>query len=77
MWTRLFKVAVALLRQLHSRDLRRQFCPEGMWISTRISMLKFDKPPDLRSLTRRPHMRPFRGLPCYTREDLGTNSLKS
>ncbi|XP_008557305.1 ubiquitin-protein ligase E3C [Microplitis demolitor] len=32
-WEYLFKATTGLLRQLHSRDLRRQFCPEGHWIS--------------------------------------------
>ncbi|XP_034947102.1 ubiquitin-protein ligase E3C [Chelonus insularis] len=33
MWMYLFKAYSDLLRQLHSRDLRRQFCPDGHWIS--------------------------------------------
>ncbi|KAH0553850.1 ubiquitin-protein ligase E3C [Cotesia glomerata] len=34
-WEYLFKATTGLLRQLHSRDLRRQFCPEGHWISSK------------------------------------------
>lgn len=30
-WPNLLRVCVSLLRQLHTRDLRKGFCPEGMY----------------------------------------------
>ncbi|XP_043593820.1 ubiquitin-protein ligase E3C isoform X1 [Bombus pyrosoma] len=70
MWTHLFKVTVGLLRQLHMRDLRRQFCPEGHWIASNI-VIPIDKPQDF--TFRRRRLRgyiPFQGLRVFTREDL-------
>ncbi|XP_076671002.1 ubiquitin-protein ligase E3C [Andrena cerasifolii] len=70
MWTHLFKVTVGLLRQLHVRDLRRQFCPEGHWIASNI-VIPIDKPQDF--AFRRRRLRgyvPFQGLRVFTREEL-------
>ncbi|KZC14784.1 Ubiquitin-protein ligase E3C [Dufourea novaeangliae] len=70
MWTHLFKVTVGLLRQLHTRDLRQQFCPEGHWIASNI-MIPIDKPQDF--TFRRRRLRgyvPFQGLRVFTREEL-------
>lgn len=70
MWAHLFKVTVGLLRQLHTRDLRRQFCPEGHWIASNI-VIPLDKPQDF--TFRRRRLRgyvPFQGLRAFTREDL-------
>lgn len=70
MWTHLFKVTVGLLRQLHMRDLRQQFCPEGHWIASNI-VIPIDKPQDF--TFRRRRLRgyiPFQGLRVFTREDL-------
>ncbi|XP_006621472.1 ubiquitin-protein ligase E3C [Apis laboriosa] len=70
MWTHLFKVIVGLLRQLHMRDLRRQFCPEGHWIASNI-VIPIDKPQDF--TFRRRRLRgyiPFQGLRVFTREEL-------
>lgn len=69
-WTHLFKVTVALLRQLHVRDLRWQFCPEGHWIASNI-VIPIDKPQDF--TFRRRRLRgyvPFQGLRVFTREEL-------
>lgn len=35
-WQKLFKATVNLLRQLHTRDARRPFCPPGHWISKQV-----------------------------------------
>ncbi|XP_015521284.1 ubiquitin-protein ligase E3C [Neodiprion lecontei] len=70
MWVHLFKVTVGLLRQLHTRDLRKQFCPEGHWIASNI-VIPLDKPQDF--TFRRRRLRgyvPFQGLRAFTREDL-------
>lgn len=29
-----------MLRQLHTRDARRSFCPEGHWISRQVAILQ-------------------------------------
>lgn len=68
-WTHLFKVTVGLLRQLHTRDLRRQFCPEGHWIATNV-VIPIDKPQDF--AFRRRRLRgyvPFQNLRAFTREE--------
>ncbi|XP_076243560.1 ubiquitin-protein ligase E3C isoform X2 [Calliopsis andreniformis] len=68
-WTHLFKVTVALLRQLHVRDLRWPFCPEGHWIAPNI-VLPIDKPQNF--TFRRRRLRgyvPFQGLRAFTREE--------
>ncbi|XP_071542676.1 ubiquitin-protein ligase E3C [Panulirus ornatus] len=38
MWAHCFKVCVGVVRQIHLRDTRRMFCPEGHWLSTRVSL---------------------------------------
>ncbi|KYM98999.1 PREDICTED: ubiquitin-protein ligase E3C [Cyphomyrmex costatus] len=68
-WTHLFKVTVGLLRQLHTRDLRRQFCPEGHWIASNV-VIPIDKPQDF--AFRRRRLRgyvPFQNLRAFTREE--------
>ncbi|CAH3047243.1 unnamed protein product [Porites evermanni] len=35
-WIKLLKDVTSLVRQLHSRDSRRQFCAEGHWLSRKI-----------------------------------------
>ena len=45
-WSRLFKMLVSLVRQLYTRDTRRQFCPSDHWISPRVS-LPLDRPQDI------------------------------
>lgn len=69
-WTHLFKVTVGLLRQLHTRDLRRQFCPDGHWIASNV-IIPIDKPEDF--AFRRRRLRgyvPFQSLRAFTREEL-------
>ena len=69
-WSHLFRTTVALVRQLYTRDTRRQFCPSNHWISDRIA-LPLDRANDVslrRSRLR--HYRPFQGLRCFTREEL-------
>ncbi|KAJ8686743.1 hypothetical protein QAD02_022537 [Eretmocerus hayati] len=70
MWAHLFKVIVSLLRQLQTRDLRRQFCPDGHWIASNI-VIPINKPQDF-SLRRRRlrNYMPFQGLRVFTREEL-------
>lgn len=68
--THLFKVTVGLLRQLHTRDLRRPFCPQDHWITSNI-VIPVDNPQDF--TFRRHRLRgyiPFQGLRGLTREDL-------
>ncbi|XP_043264433.1 ubiquitin-protein ligase E3C [Colletes gigas] len=70
MWTHLFKVTVGLLRQLHTRDLRQQFCPEGHWIASNIA-IPLDRPQDF--TFRRSRLRGyvlFQGFRVFTREEL-------
>lgn len=65
----LSKVTVGLLRQLHTRDLRRQFCPEGHWIASNV-VIPIDKPQDF--AFRRRRLRgyvPFQNLRAFTREE--------
>lgn len=64
----LLKVTVGLLRQLHTRDLRRQFCPEGHWIASNV-VIPIDKPQEF--AIRRRQLRgyvPFQNLRAFTRE---------
>ncbi|XP_067028528.1 ubiquitin-protein ligase E3C-like [Acropora muricata] len=37
-WIKLLKDVTSLVRQLHSRDSRRQFCAEGHWLSHKIAI---------------------------------------
>lgn len=70
MWAHLFKVTVGLVRQLHARDIRRPFCPEGHWISKHV-MLPLEKPSDFTLRRQRlRNYRPFQGLRAFTREEL-------
>lgn len=60
---------MSLLRQLHTRDLRRQFCPEGHWIASNIT-IPFEKPQNF--AFRRRRLRgyvPFQTLRAFTREE--------
>ncbi|XP_067007893.2 ubiquitin-protein ligase E3C [Anabrus simplex] len=70
MWAHLFKVTVGLVRQLHSRDIRRPFCPEGHWISKQV-VIPLDKPSDFSLRRHRLRIyRPFQGLRVFTKEEL-------
>lgn len=71
-------MTVCLLRQLHSRDLRCRFCPEGHWVSNRFTMNSaYDKPSNMHFVqyTRRSRLnyRPFRGIPVISMDNLGIN----
>jgi len=37
-WNSTCQSVTSLIRQLHSRDSRHQFCPEGHWLSSRIAI---------------------------------------
>ncbi|XP_041360114.1 ubiquitin-protein ligase E3C-like [Gigantopelta aegis] len=37
-WAYLFRVISSLVRQLHTRDTRRQFCPRGHWLASHIQI---------------------------------------
>ena len=70
-WSHLFKTTVHLVRQLCTRDTRRQFCPENHWINNRIT-LPLDRPHDISfRRARLRQYRPFQGLRVFTREELG------
>ncbi|KMQ97583.1 ubiquitin-protein ligase e3c-like protein [Lasius niger] len=63
------RVTVGLLRQLHTRDLRRQFCPANHWIASNV-VIPIDKPQDF--AFRRRRLRgyvPFQNLRAFTREE--------
>ncbi|XP_050422907.1 ubiquitin-protein ligase E3C [Adelges cooleyi] len=74
-WSHLLKVTVVILRQLHSRDLRCRFCPEGHWVSNRLTMNSaYDKPSNMHfvqySRRSRHNYRPFRGIPVISMDNL-------
>ncbi len=72
MWSHLFKQTVKLLRQLYSRDTRRQYCPDDHWICPDIS-LPLDRTNELSfRRSRLAHYRPFHGLRVFTRQELET-----
>ncbi|XP_030554111.1 ubiquitin-protein ligase E3C [Drosophila novamexicana] len=69
-WANLLNVVVFVLNQIHSRDLRMGFCPEGHWTVSRLD-LPLDRPTDL-PLTHSSRMRgirPFQPIRDFTRED--------
>lgn len=68
-WPNLLKVCVSLLRQLHTRDLRRGFCPENHWTAQELN-LPLDKPTDLHLQRGRRGPRPFQPIRDFTREDI-------
>lgn len=71
-WPHLLKVCVSLLRQLHTRDLRRGFCPPNHWVVHTLN-LPLDKPTDLEMPRgNRNAPRPFQPIRDFTREDFGT-----
>lgn len=70
-WPHLLKVCVSLLRQLHTRDLRRGFCPTNHWVVHTLN-LPLDKPTDLEMPRgHRYAPRPFQPIKDFTREDFG------
>jgi ubiquitin-protein ligase E3 C len=68
-WSQLFKVTVSLLRQLHTRDLRCNFCPPDNWIAPTLN-IPLDRPNDLHFTTRRRGPRPFQPISDFTRKNL-------
>ncbi|XP_055534265.1 ubiquitin-protein ligase E3C [Wyeomyia smithii] len=68
-WPHLLKVCVSLLRQIHTRDLRRGFCPDGHWTAQNLN-LPLDKPTDLHLSRGRRGPRPFQPIRDFTREDV-------
>lgn len=70
-WPHLLKVCVSLLRQLHTRDLRRGFCPENHWTVQTLN-LPLEKPADLEIPRRRRGPRPFQPIKDFTKEDFGS-----
>lgn len=67
-WSHLLKVSVALLRQLHTRDLRLNYCPEGHW-TAKLLNLPLDKA-DLHITRNRRGLRPFQPIKDFTRDDI-------
>lgn len=68
-WTQLLKVCVSLLRQLHTRDLRCNFCPENNWIAPTLN-IPLDRPHDLHFSSRRRGPRPFQPIRDFTKRNL-------
>lgn len=68
MWPHLLKVCVSLLRQLHTRDLRRGFCPDNHWTVQTLN-LPLDKPSDLHLRRGQRGPRPFQPIKDFTKED--------
>lgn len=62
------QVCVSLLRQLHTRDLRRGFCPDNHWTVQSLN-LPLDK--DLHLSRGRRGPRPFQPIKDFTKEDFG------
>lgn len=83
-WSQLIKICVSLLRQLHSRDLRCNFCPKNHWIAQNLN-LPLDRPNDLQISTssRRREIRSFQPVRDFTRKNqedeppLSTKQLRS
>ncbi|XP_035826355.1 ubiquitin-protein ligase E3C isoform X2 [Aplysia californica] len=48
LWAYLFKVISTLVRQLHSRDSRRPFCPYGHWLAPNVN-IRTDRPSQIYS----------------------------
>lgn len=68
-WSQLLKVTVSLLRQLHTRDLRCNFCPPDNWIAPTLN-IPLDRPNDLHFSARRRGPRPFQPIRDFTRKNL-------
>lgn len=81
-WSQLLKVCVSLLRQLHTRDLRCNFCPPDNWIAPTLN-IPLDRPNDLHFSTRRRGPRPFQPIRDFTRKNfdegppLSTKQIRS
>lgn len=81
-WSQLLKVSVSLLRQLHTRDLRCNFCPPDNWIAPTLN-IPLDRPNDLHFSSRRRGPRPFQPIRDFTRKNfdegppLSTKQIRS
>ena len=69
-WTHLFKKTVELMRQLYTRDTRRQYCPEDHWVRKSI-IIPMEKANHLPMRRSRMHYRPFQGLRLLSRAEFG------
>lgn len=82
LWSHLLKICVLILRQLHSRDLRCNFCPPDHWIAQNLN-LPLDRPNDLHISSRRRETRAFQPVRDFTRKNqedeppLSTKQLRS
>lgn len=79
LWMHLFKSVVSLVRQLHTRDTRRQFCPTWVWVTSRVA-LPLEKSGQLSLRRRGRQHRPFRTIRPITRGELeeeGTTMLST
>lgn len=67
-----FKAVVSLVQHLYARDLRCQFTPRDMWISDRLHVVSSNVPLSEIDyiINRTINLRPFSGLPSYTKKDL-------
>lgn len=74
MWPHLLRVCVSLLRQLHTRDLRRTFCPANHWTVQNLN-LPLDKTTNLEMPRGGRGPRPFQPIRDFTREDFGKRFL--
>jgi ubiquitin-protein ligase E3 C len=70
LWMHLFKSAVNLVRQLHTRDTRRQFCPNWVWETGRVA-LPLERNGQLSLRRQGRQQRPFRVVRSMTRSELG------
>lgn len=83
-WSQLLKASVSLLRQLYTRDLRLEFCPQEIWIAPTAN-IPLDRSTDLHFSRRRGGPRPFEPIRDFTRKDaleegqppLSTKQLRS
>ncbi|BFZ16582.1 hypothetical protein BsWGS_19621 [Bradybaena similaris] len=73
-WAYLFKVTSTLVRQLHSRDSRRPFCPPGHWLSSHVN-IKTDRPSQIYSAQNAIFARrDFGTLSALTKANMDTDS---
>ena len=72
-WLVLYRSSINLLKQLHIRDTRRNFCPEGHWTLTRRKIILPAERIEsgLTLLRSKSAQRPFRATVKLKRHDLG------
>jgi hypothetical protein len=71
-WRHLFNVSVDLLRALHARDTRRNFCPEDNWIAQNVLVPGLG----LSKVNMRHSYKPFKRLLTFDPMNLGWCSNK-